>query len=145
MRNDELFVCTANFIDGYALGRSTDQGMTIDPLFVYADIDGIVSCDAGADAPTVCEMEMVDLERDLGLLGDAGVPDGGDGSVDGSTDGGADGGSDGSADSGTDPGGGGCGCRVAAASDDTGGPGWTALLGVLALVAWRRRDVDRQH
>jgi MYXO-CTERM domain-containing protein len=148
VRGDELFVCADNFADGFALGSSTDDGVTIDPVFVLADIGGLVECSADADTPTVCTDELDDLARDLGLAGDGGVPDGGpDGSVDGGVDGGTDGstpdgGTDGGGDAGTDPGDDGCGCHVAGARGDFGGA-WGALA-ALALVIWRRRRADRQ-
>jgi MYXO-CTERM domain-containing protein len=144
VRGDELFVCADNFADGYALGRSTDDGVTIDPLFVFADIDGIVECSGDADAPTVCTDELDDLARDLGLA-DGGMPDGGaDGSVDAGADGGVDAGADDAGgDAGSDPGDDGCNCHAAGAGRELDG-GWVALS-VLALLFWRRRRADRQR
>jgi len=147
LRGAELFVCADNYAEGFALGRSTDDGVTIDPLLVFADLDGLVMCGADADTPTVCTDELDDLALDLGLPIDGGVPiDGGtllDGAVDsGTVDSGVDAapdtGFDGSRpDTGTDPGGGdGCGCRTSPGRD--GGWPWLALA-TLAILGRHRR------
>jgi hypothetical protein len=146
-RGDELFVCADNFANGFAIGRSTDDGVTIDPLFVLADIDGLGSCDASSDTATTCTEELADLALDLGLPWDAGVADGG---IDGSLPDGAmpdaDAGLDGGVDSSVEPGdGGGCECRSAAGPHR--GRGLSIALLAVAFVAMRptRRRVDTRR
>jgi len=45
----KLFACSNPFTEhGYAIGVSTDEGVTIAPLLGFADVRGPVACDAGA-------------------------------------------------------------------------------------------------
>ena len=139
LRGSELFVCADNYEDGYALGRSTDGGATVTPMLLFADVPGTVTCSAGAATPAACEADLADLIVDLGLGGDAGVPDGGGPGSDGGTeDAAADGGDGGT----TTPASTGCACSTAAGSHPGPAPGPAVALilsFVFGLFGRRRR------
>lgn len=146
VRGDELFVCADNYVDGYGLGRSSDGGMTFDPLLVFDDIPGIVQCTPGADTIAVCEPELADLAFDLGWVDAGPPPDAGDtgpadtGPGDSGADSAMDAGVDSSADTSTTPPGGGDGCGCATAEASTGAGGWPLPVMILMLGRrWRRR------
>lgn len=129
-RGDELWVCVDEFRDGYSLGVSTDGGDSFRQVFSLFDIRGLVPCEASDDVPSACEMEALDLARDLMLDfgGDAGDVDAGDAGA--------------GADAGVGSGGGsGCGCRVAGAPS---APRGSLLVGLLLVLRAIRRPRARR-
>lgn len=86
---DTLWVCGDQFTDLYMVGRSMDDGATIESVVGFDDIRGVLPCDAGDPTKDICDVQFLHLISDLSLDFDAGViaPD-----VDGGMDGGNDGG-----------------------------------------------------
>lgn len=117
---DELWLCANNFVDGYAIGRSTD-GESINPFMSFSDIDGTLSCPEGTVAGDICGAFAEDALRELGVEGGAG----GDGGT--------------TADGGTMDGSGGGGCGVTAPSPGRSGWGGGMFALLVALVLVRRR------
>ncbi len=72
-RVGELWVCTDDVTGPFALGRSSDLGVTIDPLWTFRDAVNDVGCSACTQAGEVCPGYWPDVELDLGLptAGDA--------------------------------------------------------------------------
>jgi hypothetical protein len=127
-RPGELWVCTDDVMGDYALGRSTDLGETVVPIWAFVDATPDVGCGMCTQVGGICPAYWPDVQFDLGLstasMMDARPPDPDaslpvscfDGGVE-SLDAGA-----GSVPAGS------CGCRVATRSE----PPWT--IAGLALV-----------
>ncbi len=110
-RAGTIYACGDNWVDGFALGRSTDHGKTFQGLLQFVDIGGLSSCN-GTDIQAVCGATWGALAQLFGI--DAGMP-------------------------GVAPDAGsaaptprGCGCSA------SGGGGLLALLGLVALGRRRR-------
>jgi photosystem II stability/assembly factor-like uncharacterized protein len=91
-RDGVLYAVADNFVDGFAVGRSSDEGETWEPLVRFDGIHGPLSC---GDIPVTCAGPWENLKVLFGI-----GPDGGDAGP------GGDGGP------GNEPRGGGCGCRA---------------------------------
>jgi len=146
-RGDEVWVCVDELADGYALGRSSDGGDTLEPVLEFSDLYDLIPCSRCTAVGFVCPMWRPDLLYDLRLDGGSNVlPDGGitgaprdagmcleDGMDAGPgtapMDGGLDGGTTG------DPPGDGCGCRAGGGAS----PSPAGFLALLALLWARRR------
>ncbi|HVZ75178.1 MAG TPA: sialidase family protein [Polyangia bacterium] len=120
-RDGKLWAAAKNFTDGWAIGVSTDEGVTFQPVAGYSDVKAIRAC-----AQAVCETSCV---RQAGTgVWNVAICDGADG---GSSDGGA-----------PPPAKSGCGCSASGAK-----PG--AALGVFMLaaaaLAARRRSRARRR
>jgi len=84
-REGELWVWGLQAANGFAVGKSTDGGMTFEAVMTYGDIGGILECDATSQVGMTCPAWWPDLQRDLGLY-DGGVPtDGAMPDIDGPT------------------------------------------------------------
>lgn len=146
VRGDEVWVCVDELADGFALGRSTDAGDTLDEVLRFDEIYDLIPCSRCTAVGFVCPMWLPDLAYDLRL--DGGSPDLPDGGVTGAPrdagvcvedgmdagpgtspmDGGLDGGPTG------EPPPEGCGCRAA------GGSGSAPVASLLLLgLLWARR------
>ncbi|MEZ4255777.1 MAG: hypothetical protein R3A78_08660 [Polyangiales bacterium] len=132
-RDGELWTCSNQFTDGFAVGRSSDGGETFTGVFNFNDIRGLVECDDDSQVESVCAVQFLDLIRDLNLdldggsaLSDAGLVDAG-----------ADAGPKTAKDTA------GCGCRTA--GQRPGGP-WVPMLslGTVLGLALRRRVARRR-
>jgi hypothetical protein len=66
-RPGELWLCVDNVMASYALGRSTDLGATITPLWHFHDVVDDVGCPACTQVGDVCPGYWPDVEYDLGL------------------------------------------------------------------------------
>jgi hypothetical protein len=90
-RDGVIYAATDNVVDGYAIGRSTDQGATWQRLMGFQDIGNISSC---GDLPSLCRATCSQLAA-LGVVSagvcasttamappDASLPVGADGGVD---------------------------------------------------------------
>jgi len=125
---DELWICADDLRGDFALGRSTDGGSSIVPLWGFADAASETGCPRCSVVGATCPGYWPDVVFDLGLPMDAGVfdPDAAvvrcDGSV--APD----------AASGAPPAA--CACRVGLQRRATWA--WTALAFAAAL-GWRRR------
>ena len=64
-RGTETWLCGNDPIDGFALGRLTDED-SVEPLMRLSDVSELVSCEADDDTTLVCEPELLDLWSDLG-------------------------------------------------------------------------------
>jgi len=132
-----LYVCGNELADGFALGRSEDDGATVAPLLRLGDTLPRPMCAAGSTWTQRCEVLWALVQSTLRPLRDAG-PDTGPSPL---RDAGPDGGAVPDAGRGAPPGGG-CGCRVGAGAGPVPWAGWgwppgVAMVG--ALWAWRRR------
>jgi hypothetical protein len=70
-RNGNLYAVADNYVDGFAVGRSRDQGATWQPLIRFEQLTGPKSC---GDLPTICAGPWQRLQTTLGLS----APDAGD-------------------------------------------------------------------
>jgi MYXO-CTERM domain-containing protein len=140
-RTGELWVCTDDVAGPFALGRSTDLGQTLTPLWTFSDATNDVGCGTCSQVGTLCPAYWPDVEFDLGLptsTTDALPPDP-DASIPAScTDGGGE--LDAAFDAGIDAASGpapraNCGCSAASRTT----PGWSWMLAALVLLARRRR------
>jgi hypothetical protein len=141
-RGSELWLCADPYRAPYALGRSTDDGVTIEPVLDLGSVDTPAECPTCAASALICPAFQDDLRYDLSVfLGDgtapppmpmdAGVP------LECT---------DGSLDAGLDAGGehvpaGGCACRAARGS----GSGLPMVLLAAAVLAWSRRPRHLVH
>ncbi|MCA9604653.1 MAG: hypothetical protein KC619_03600 [Myxococcales bacterium] len=146
-RGDELFTCVDQLTDGFALGRSTDGGDTLEPILHFEDIYEMVACDECTQVGHGCPEWFVDIAYDMRL--DAGVGASVDGGISGaprdagpipSECGGMDASVPPPMDAGVDAGPGeappgDCGCGV----DGRPTSGLGLLIGLLALGLVRRR------
>lgn len=66
-RPGELWLCVDDATWSYALGRSTDLGATIEPLWTFSDSVDDVGCPACTQVGDVCPGFWPDVEFDLGL------------------------------------------------------------------------------
>jgi hypothetical protein len=66
-RPGELWLCVDNVMASYALGRSTDLGATITPLWHFHDVVDDVGCPACTQVGELCPGFWPDVEYDLGL------------------------------------------------------------------------------
>ena len=118
-----LYLSGKNYVDGWALATSTDEGMTVTPLMSYDQVSGIKPCAQQLCLDT-CNYEEMQAIRDPSVCTGAG------------TDGGArDAGMTGPAGSS------GCHCAAGGAGGSTGA-GWAGLGGLLcagAAISSRRR------
>ena len=74
-RNGILYAVADNYVDGYAVGRSLDQGVTWEGLFRFQQITGPKSCGGLA---SICAGPWERLRQTLGIpVPDAGTPDAG--------------------------------------------------------------------
>ncbi|MEM7446999.1 MAG: sialidase family protein [Myxococcota bacterium] len=81
VREDELWACAQNWIDGFSVGKSTDGGLHFEPQVVFdtTPLEPVV-CASDPATTESCAEAYPDLEQDLGLaanLDDGGVTDGG--------------------------------------------------------------------
>lgn len=134
-RSGELWICTDDVTGPFALGRSTDLGVTIEPLWTFRDSVNDVGCSACSQVGLECPAYWPDVEFDLGLpMDDGGVLDMDASScLDGSVpDAGA------TMDAGSVvPPTSSCGCRAAGRSPSTGL--WPVLAAIAATRIVRRR------
>ena len=146
VRGAQVFAAADNFGDGYALGVSSDDGMTWQPMMSYGQVAAIVACQK-ASCQMICDAEVtLDLwdakvcsadppppAADGGATSDAGTHDGGSG---GATAGGqaGQGGQ-------THPASTGGGCAIAPGAASLSWLG--ALVGLAALARRRRRPYQR--
>src|SRR5262249_39719209 len=132
-RPGELWICTDDVMGPFALGRSTDLGVTVDPLWTFRDSVNDVGCPACSQVGEECPAYWPDAEFDLAppTAGDALPPDldAGDGPC-GDVDAGV-----GPMDGGVAPTPASCACGVASRSDR----GAIVLAMFLALALVRRR------
>ncbi|MEM6787033.1 MAG: hypothetical protein AAF715_05895 [Myxococcota bacterium] len=137
-----LYACTDQFVDGFNLAVSTDEGATLTPLSMLSSPCGPPTCDATTPTGEFCPAEWVIERLELGATTCDDGEGGGGGGAMSSGQGGSGAGTTGP------PGGnpsapspGGCGCRVAvgAPSSRSGAVApWAWLLG-LALARRGRR------
>ncbi len=132
-RPGELWVCTDDVMGPFALGRSTDLGVTVDPLWTFQDSVNDVGCAACTQVGDECPAYWPDVEFDLGLSTATDAlpadPDAASSCVDGALpDAGMDGGR-GAPPSAS------CGCRAGARSPMP----WLGALLVALTIAFRRR------
>jgi MYXO-CTERM domain-containing protein len=122
---DELWICADDLRGEFALGRSTDGGSSIVPVWGFSDAASDTGCPRCSAVGTTCPGYWPDVVFDLGLPMDAGVfdPDAGLARCDGSMEPGA------------APRAAGCSCRVERREPSP--TPWVALA--LALCARRRR------
>lgn len=66
-RPRELWICTDDVTGPFALGRSIDMGVTIDPLWAFQDAVNDVGCPACTQVGDVCPAYWPDVQFDLGL------------------------------------------------------------------------------
>jgi photosystem II stability/assembly factor-like uncharacterized protein len=64
---DTLYVCGSPWVHDWALARSPDEGDTLEPLFSFEDIQGVLDCPVGTPARDVCTPEWPQLRQQLGL------------------------------------------------------------------------------
>lgn len=117
-----IYACTDQFVDGFNLGLSTDEGATFTPLSELSSPCGPPTCDASTPVGAICpaEWQVERLELGATTCGDGGA--GGGGGTGGSTP--------------TPPEDeGGCGCHVPGAPSGAP-PSWA--LALVALVGLRR-------
>jgi len=159
-QGDELLGCGDDFVDGYIVGSSRDDGMTFERVADLGCLPGPVACGAESGAGTTCpaEWEMVKRQIGAGVCEPRVVPTdtscfatGGAGGEGGGGEGG--GGGDGARPSGAGSGGAGgpperpepepsCGCRL---GKNQRGRAETALLfGAIVLGALRRATRGRR-
>jgi hypothetical protein len=67
-RPGELWVCTDDVMGDYALGRSTDLGETVVPIWAFVDATPDVGCGVCTQVGGLCPAYWPDVEFDLGLL-----------------------------------------------------------------------------
>ena len=70
-RNGVLYAVGDNFLDGFAVARSRDQGATWQPLIRFEQLTGPKSC---GDLANICAGPWLRLRNTLGLSPDAGAP-----------------------------------------------------------------------
>lgn len=80
-RGDEIWACVDQLTDGFALGRSTDGGDTLDPVLHFEDIYEMVPCSECTQVGHGCPEWFVDIAYDMRL--DAGIGGGVDGGISG--------------------------------------------------------------
>ncbi len=137
VRGGTLLVGVDQLTAEYALGRSTDDGATIDPILRFQDAQTLPQCEGCSAVAQQCVFWRKDLRTDLQIyfttqegVNDP-LPDAGpvaECAMDGGVDAGADGG--------VAPPTGGCGCTSAPARPI---PIGTLLTAIVALAALRRR------
>lgn len=66
-RPGELWVCTDDVMGDYALGRSTDLGETIVPIWAFVDATPDVGCGMCTQVGGICPAYWPDVQFDLGL------------------------------------------------------------------------------
>jgi hypothetical protein len=64
---DTLYVCGSPWVHDWALARSLDEGDTLEPLFSFEDIQGVLACPANTVAHGVCGARWPALRQQLGL------------------------------------------------------------------------------
>jgi hypothetical protein len=126
-RSGELWACADGFGGSpFAVGRSTDDGDTFEPLWSFGDVVNELGCRAGTATGDTCPTFWPDLLNDLMLLdggaADAGPPDGGE--------------MDAGVDGGVGPGGGGCRCTAGRAPVPLA---WPSVIALAALAGAARR------
>jgi len=133
-REGELWICEREGRDGYAIGRSTDGGATIEMMLRFANIQGPVECPSGTPTGDMCPLEWPLLQTLLTprSLFDAGAED---------------------EDAGREPeppappAASGCGCRAAGSTTPASRAALVAIAAALGIVAPRtaRRHVRRSR
>ncbi len=141
-RGDQIYAASDNFSDGYALGVSTDDGLTWQSVLSYNHVGAILGCLKAACQETCAAQVSVGL-WDMSVCSADPPPmlDGGTGSTDAAA------GTGGGAGAGAAGGNGGqrhssaSGCTIAAG--DTGGStvGWLCSMVGIAVLLFRRRSV----
>jgi hypothetical protein len=66
-RPGELWICTDDVMGPFALGRSTDLGVTIEPLWTFQDSVDDTGCPLCTQVGELCPAFWPDVEFDLGL------------------------------------------------------------------------------
>lgn len=69
----ELWVCVDDIVGNFALGRSTDLGATLEPVWGFEDASPDTGCPRCTPVGIVCPEYWGDVVFDLGLRVDAGV------------------------------------------------------------------------
>jgi hypothetical protein len=64
VRGEELWVCANPIIDGFAIGRSTNQGTSVDPIVHLPEITEIPTCMHCSDTEVICPAWAPDLRSD---------------------------------------------------------------------------------
>ncbi len=123
-RNGILYAVTDNYLDGYAVGRSINQGATWEGLIRFEQLTGPKSC---GDLPTICAGPWQVLRQLLRI----------DGGSDGGVDAGTDGGTDAGTDADTDPNGPPANPRLSGCTESGEGVSWSVSAMILAIVAIR--------
>lgn len=107
-----MFVVANDYADGYALGVTTNSGISYRSVFAYPQIGGVRPCAASSTVGTVCPALYAQLLVRLAIATPSPSPTGNGG------------------------GGGSCGCDLGA---ESGGAGIALLLGASTLLLARRR------
>ena len=141
VRGEVVFAATDNFVDGYAIGTSTDDGTTWRPLLRYDQVQAIPAClraacqtDCQTLAPLLWPPEICSADAPPPAPSSDGGTGGGGGAVEPDGSGGV-----GGRPASVRAGGGGCRCDVAAASGDAATRWGSLALVVLGAQAVRRR------
>jgi hypothetical protein len=123
-----LFACADEFVDGYTLGVSDDEGKTFTPLARLGSPCGPPGCPADTSTAAECESLWPQEQKELNAFncdGAGGAGEGGGGAVPPSASSGS------------------CGCRIPAASEEPQSEGgriallFGALLGIAGIGARR--------
>lgn len=135
-----LYVCANELADGFALGRSTDDGAQVTALLRLGELREPNTCPAGSTWTTRCAALWALVQSGLRPLRDAG-PDTGPVDAAGDAEGGADGstGRPGPTDAGR-----GCACGVVVAQPAPGAHQVAGLVLALGLCRRRKRRVPRR-
>ena len=76
VRGGELWACGKDAADGFALGRSTDDGEHFEEVMRLVELDSVPECPSNSDVSTMCEPALDALRSLLGVDSeDAGVAD----------------------------------------------------------------------
>lgn len=149
VRDGEVWTCVDELRDGFAMGRSSDRGVTLEPVLRFDDIGELPDCPACSEVGYVCPGWFPDVVADLRLdAGGLDLPDGGTGRprdaappitcLDATISLDAGVGMDGDlADAGPGGGGDGCGCRASGSGRSS--PALAAILIALVVSLRRRR------
>jgi MYXO-CTERM domain-containing protein len=124
-----LYACGDEFVDGFTIGVSKDDGKTFSPVYHLSHL-GILSCPAGTPQADICPDEWTNVASTIGADGSTSAGAGGAGATSSSSSAASgSGGSSGSDDDG--------GCST---SRGSGAPAGTFLLGLAGVgVAWSLR------
>jgi hypothetical protein len=125
VRGDKLYAVADNFRDGFAVGVSTDEGMTFQPLLTFGQVMGIKPCVSAVCQDSCDNLALIGLWSPDTVCGGAARPDGG----------------------GTPPPAskGGCGCDLAGGGARGSGLALAVVVTVAAGRRRRRRNVTRRQ